>query len=184
MYFWSYLAQFFLELKMCQNKVVEKIKRTFQIQFFFKSCRLWNKMEEYCRIGQAEDDSMAHAHCMLDTKGYKHALRIRNIYCSPTATRVARTRLNVKLHSDFLTVVIPMCLSNSYTTYVSVKHKNLNCCVWLRHIACMSYVIRTLSVLQLSTGYSCLWNFADHFNYLPLKTFISKWNMHITVCLT
>ena len=25
-----------------------------------------------CRAGQATDDSIAHAHYMLDTKGYKH----------------------------------------------------------------------------------------------------------------
>ena len=37
-------------------------------------------MEEYCRTGQATDD-MAHAHCVLDTKGYKHTLIICNIYC-------------------------------------------------------------------------------------------------------
>jgi len=41
---------------------------------------------------------MAHAHCMLDTKGYKHTLRICNTYCFSAATTVARTRLNVTLH--------------------------------------------------------------------------------------
>ena len=35
------------------------------------------------RAGQATDDSMAHAHCTLDTKGYKHTLRICNTYCFP-----------------------------------------------------------------------------------------------------
>jgi len=29
-------------------------------------------VEKYCRAGQATDDNMAHAHCMLDIKGYKH----------------------------------------------------------------------------------------------------------------
>jgi len=40
-----------------------------------------------------------HAHCMLDTKGYKHihTLRTRNTYCFSTATMVMRTRL-VPLH--------------------------------------------------------------------------------------
>ena len=33
-------------------------------------------MDKYCTAGQATDDNMAHAHCMLDDKGYKHALRI------------------------------------------------------------------------------------------------------------
>ena len=29
-------------------------------------------MEKYCRVGQATDENMAHAHCMLDTQSYKH----------------------------------------------------------------------------------------------------------------
>jgi len=32
---------------------------------FRKSCRLWDNVEKYCRAGQATDDNMAHAHCML-----------------------------------------------------------------------------------------------------------------------
>ena len=42
-------------------------------------------------------DNMAHAHCVMDTSGYKHALRICNSYCFSTATMVARTRLSVTL---------------------------------------------------------------------------------------
>jgi hypothetical protein len=30
------------------------------------------KVEKYCRAGQATDDIMAHAHCMLDTQDHKH----------------------------------------------------------------------------------------------------------------
>jgi Na+/melibiose symporter-like transporter len=40
--------------------------------FFRKSCRLWDNVEKYCRAGRVTDDNMAHAHCMLDTKGYRH----------------------------------------------------------------------------------------------------------------
>jgi len=35
--------------------------------FFRKSCSLWDNVGKYCRAGQATDDNMAHAHCMLDT---------------------------------------------------------------------------------------------------------------------
>jgi len=28
-------------------------------------------VEKCCRVGQATDDNMAHAHCMLDISGYK-----------------------------------------------------------------------------------------------------------------
>jgi len=37
--------------------------------FFSKICRLWDKVEKYSRAGQATNDSMLHAHCMLDTSG-------------------------------------------------------------------------------------------------------------------
>ena len=30
-------------------------------------CTLRDKVEKYCRAGQATDDFMAHAHCILDT---------------------------------------------------------------------------------------------------------------------
>jgi hypothetical protein len=40
----------------------------------------------------------AHVHFMLDTWGYKHRLRICNIYCFSTAKMVARMRLNVTLY--------------------------------------------------------------------------------------
>ena len=32
-----------------------------------KLCRLWDKVKECCRSGQATGDSVAYAHCMLDT---------------------------------------------------------------------------------------------------------------------
>jgi hypothetical protein len=38
---------------------------------FRKSCRLWGNVEKYSTAGQATDETMAHAHCMLDTQGYK-----------------------------------------------------------------------------------------------------------------
>ena len=41
---------------------------------------------------------MAHALSTLDTEGYKLTLRICKMYCMPTATVVARTRLNATLY--------------------------------------------------------------------------------------
>jgi len=41
--------------------------------FFFENRAFYEKMrEKYCRAGQATVESMAHAHCMLDTRGYKY----------------------------------------------------------------------------------------------------------------
>jgi len=53
-----------------QTKFVETIKTHILCSVTFpplKSCRLWDKVEKYYRSGQATDDNMAHAHCMLDT---------------------------------------------------------------------------------------------------------------------
>jgi len=54
-------------------------------------------VEKYSRAGQAADDSVVHAHCMLHTLGYKYTLIICNTYCFYTATKVAQTRLDVTL---------------------------------------------------------------------------------------
>jgi hypothetical protein len=84
--FWSYRAQFFIGREMFRMKVVEKIKTHIlrPVTFFFlrKSCRLWDTVEKYCRAGEATDDNMVHEHCVLDTQGYKHTLRICNA-CFP-----------------------------------------------------------------------------------------------------
>ena len=54
----------FLEWEMFQTKFVEEIKThiLFSVFFFRKSCRLWDNVEKYCRLEQATDDNMAHAH--------------------------------------------------------------------------------------------------------------------------
>jgi len=74
--------------------------------FFRKSCLLWDDVEKYCRAGHTKDDNMAHAHCMLDTQGYKNTLGMCNIYCSSPATMVAKTQLSVTLYAH--------CLSNYF----------------------------------------------------------------------
>ena len=52
-------------------------------------------MEKYFRGRQATVYHMAHAHCLLDTQGYKHTLRISNNLCFSTATKFARRQINV-----------------------------------------------------------------------------------------
>jgi hypothetical protein len=79
------------------EKVVHRIKThiLYSITIFRKSCLLWDNVEKYCRSGQATDDNMMSAHCMLDTKDYKNALGLRNTYCCSTATMVSRKRLKI-----------------------------------------------------------------------------------------
>jgi hypothetical protein len=40
--------------------------------FFIKACLLLDSVEKYCIAGQATDDNMAQAHCVLDTQGCKY----------------------------------------------------------------------------------------------------------------
>ena len=99
---------------MFWTKCVEKIKRhfTFSLIFFFrKSCRLCDKVEKYCRAGQATDGYMAHAHCVLGIQGYKYTLEICDTYCFSTA--VAQTRLNVTLYVHCLPCLELRCCSTS-----------------------------------------------------------------------
>ena len=68
---------------MFQTKVVPKVKGSFMFNNFtsWKSCRLWDNVEKYCRPGQVIDDNMAHIFWILDNWGPRHKLRICNIDC-------------------------------------------------------------------------------------------------------
>jgi hypothetical protein len=56
-------------MRYISDRNVKKIKTLILccMTFFPKMCRLWDKVEEYGRVGQDTDDNMAHAHCLLDT---------------------------------------------------------------------------------------------------------------------
>jgi hypothetical protein len=100
----SYLLQFFSEWEIFQKSCRESRNTHFMFSNIFKPCRYWDKVEKYYRAGHVTGDNMAHAHCMLDTKGCKHTLRICNTHCFSTSTIVARTRLIVteKFNDFFL----------------------------------------------------------------------------------
>jgi hypothetical protein len=54
---------------MFRTKILEKIKTriSYSIIFFFENRAVYEIMwKKYCRTGQAGDDNVAHAHCMLD----------------------------------------------------------------------------------------------------------------------
>jgi len=72
-HFASYLAHFFLERKVSDQHCWETQNTHFMFNFVFsKSCRLWENVDKYCKVGQATDDNMAYVLCMLDTKGCKY----------------------------------------------------------------------------------------------------------------
>ena len=53
---------------MFQTKVVEKIKTHILCSVIFENLTVYEIMwKNYCRAGQATDDNIAHANCMLDT---------------------------------------------------------------------------------------------------------------------
>ena len=112
-HFWSYLAQFFLEWEMFQTKVVEKIKTHILCPILFppENCAVYEIMWKirYSRTGLRWQYNMAHVLCMLDTQGYRHTLRICNIYCFPTAKIVTRTGLNLTLYVPYIACLV-LCL--------------------------------------------------------------------------
>jgi len=88
--------------KSCREN--QNIHFMFNYIFFSKIVPLWDKVEKYCTVGQATDDNMAHAHCMLYTQGHTHThtLRICDTCCLSTATMVERKRLDITLYLCFL----------------------------------------------------------------------------------
>jgi hypothetical protein len=100
-HFWSYLVQFFLEWEIFQTKVVEKIKTHIlcSVTFFRKSCRLWDNVGKYCRVGSGHRWQYGARELHA---GYLrlqiHPLRMYNSHCFPTAAMVARMRLNITLY--------------------------------------------------------------------------------------
>jgi len=96
---------FLIRMWNVQRRVIEEIKTHIfsSVTFFRKSCRLWDSVEKYCRAGQATDDILAHAHCMLDDYGYARARTHARTHTQThtmhsTATMVARARLCVALY--------------------------------------------------------------------------------------
>jgi len=117
--------------EMFRTNVVQKIKTHFMLKKVFpqKSCRLWDIVENYCTAGQTTDDNMAHAYSMLDTQGYKHTFRICNTYCFSTATKFARTRLNITLYVHCLSCNItfsPMYdIQSTVLYFLELSHQNI-----------------------------------------------------------
>ena len=101
---------------------------------------------------------MAHAHCMLDTLGYKHTLRICTTYCYSTATMVARKYLSRYIYSVRL-------VNCGFTMSNAVEKENPN----LVHLVHVADLLRKWSgevSLQLIINYvlySCTTS-----NYSPL----------------
>ena len=125
-HFWSYIAQFFLEREIFRTKVVEEIKNrhfVFKNFFFFrKSCRLWVNVEKYCRAEQATDDSMVHAHCMLDTEGYTHTHTHTHTQCAILIAFLLQQWLHERA-LNFRLCTVPILFFRSTSTLCRCKIK-------------------------------------------------------------
>jgi hypothetical protein len=73
----------FLEWKMFQTKVVEKIKPHILCSVTFSDDRahLWDNMTKCGRARRTTDGYKAHALWMVDIYGYGHTLRVFKTYC-------------------------------------------------------------------------------------------------------
>jgi hypothetical protein len=83
--------------------------------FFRKPRCLWGNVEWHCAVGQATDDKMTHARCMLDTQGYKHTLRICNIYCFSKAIML-NERASL-LHYTCIACIVNYFVNLNFFTY-------------------------------------------------------------------
>jgi len=62
---------------------------------FYEKRAVYEKMWQNIAKRDWPDDITAHSHCMLNTYGYRHTLRICNTYCVFTAKMIAQKRLSV-----------------------------------------------------------------------------------------
>ena len=62
----------------------------------WKSCRLWDTVDKYCRAGEGTGDYVACAFLTGYLKLQTRTLGIRNTYCFSTATIIARTRIMLR----------------------------------------------------------------------------------------
>jgi len=96
---------------MFQTSILEK----FNTHVFFSENRV--PFMSQCgknrssRTGHRRQYNAAHALCIRSNQGCRHTLRICNIYCFFTATMVTRTRLNVTLYVNCMSLYCSNCQS-------------------------------------------------------------------------
>ena len=73
------------------------------IFLFKKSFFLWENVEKYCGAIHVTDDNMAHAHCLLDTRGYRHTL-IFNAFPQQQWLRERAPMLRLHVHPPVLLI--------------------------------------------------------------------------------
>ena len=82
------------------------------IFFFRKSYSSWNNVANHSTAGQATDDNMAHAYCVMDTQGYKHTLRMCNTYFISNAIKYTTTAQSTAELVDIATSSLTILIKN------------------------------------------------------------------------
>jgi len=75
-------------------------------------------VEKCCRAGQATDDNMAHAHCVLDTKVYKHTHSQYVILIAFALQQWLQERASV-LRYTYMACLVPVI--HSYINTIEIK---------------------------------------------------------------
>jgi len=116
---------FLLRINNVSGKSLQKIKTHIlpATILFRKLCLVGDNVKKCCRAGHATSHNMAHTQWIPDTQGYKHTLRIRNIYCFSNATMVARTYFNVTLYVYCLSCSIYGLLVAAESVIVRVMNR-------------------------------------------------------------
>jgi hypothetical protein len=94
----SYLAQLFLEQEMFLKEMYigNQNARCVFSNILSEVLPSMRNVENYCRARQTTDENTPHAHCMLNTKVYKHTLSICNACCFSIAIMIEKNRLNLR----------------------------------------------------------------------------------------
>ena len=88
-----------------------------------KSCSLWDNVQNYCTVGQATDDNMAHAYCMMVNYGYRYTLRIGKRYYPSTAKMVRTTHLNVEYVRIWNVFSYYLYFCSAVICYIHLRYK-------------------------------------------------------------
>jgi hypothetical protein len=109
---------------MFQTKVIEKIKTHILCSITFSANRavceiMWKSMVEPDRPQMTI--YTAHALCMLDNWGYRHTLRICDIYCLCTSTLLPCTHIASRVILMSLPCVFNRSLIHSWISYALIR---------------------------------------------------------------
>jgi hypothetical protein len=136
------ISRSLLRMRCFGKSCVENWNTRFVPQLFRKLCRLRDNVEKYCRVGQATDVNMAHAHCIPKaTNTHTHTLTQYNTYWFFNRNNGLRTRRHVTLYVHCpVDVILPStCRSSKWFLPLRFPHGNSMCISALPHACHMLY---------------------------------------------